>query len=99
MRWHRSAFLIAVLSLVPLGAQAAEPEHAHAAAGAQPPPLFTDLGTYHRAVTTSSAEAQKYFDQGLRLLFAFNLDEAQAAFAEAGRLDPACAMCLWGVGM
>lgn len=64
-----------------------------------PPPLFTDLGTYHRTITTSSEKAQRFFDQGLRLLYAFNLDEAQAAFAEAARLDPQCAMCFWGVGM
>ena len=96
---YRSALLLAALSLLPLGARAAEPEHAHATAAIQPPPLFDDLGTYHRAITTSSPEAQKYFDQGLRLQFAFNLDEARAAFAEAARLDPACAMCSWGVGM
>jgi len=59
--------------------------------------LFDDLGTYHRTVTTSSEMAQKYFDQGLRLLYGFNHDEAERAFREATRLDPGCAMAWWGV--
>ena len=67
--------------------------------GSAPAPLFENLGTYHRAVTTSSARAQRYFDQGLVLFYAFNLAEAQRSFAEAARLDPGCASCWWGVGM
>jgi tetratricopeptide (TPR) repeat protein len=67
--------------------------------GSTPPPLFDDLGTYHRAITTSSESVQAYFDQGLRFLLAFNLEEAQRAFAEAAARDPRCAMCFWGVGM
>ena len=67
---------------------------------AEPPsglPLFDDLGTHHHAVTTSNEMAQKYFDQGLRLLYGFNHDEAERAFREAARLDPNCAMAWWGV--
>src|SRR5215467_6727998 len=60
-------------------------------------PLFTDLGDHHHAVTTSSEEAQKYFDQGLRLIYGFNHDEAERAFREAARIDPNCAMAWWGV--
>src|SRR6187399_2756789 len=41
--------------------------------------------------------AQKYFDQGLRLIYGFNHDEAERAFREAARLDPKCAMAWWGV--
>jgi len=62
-------------------------------------PLFNDLGTYHRAITTKVPNAQKYFDQGLRLVYAFNHDEAERAFREAAHLDPACAICWWGVGL
>ena len=62
-----------------------------------PPPVFDDLGTLHHAVTTSSPEAQQYFDQGLRLVYAFNHDEANRAFKEAARLDPNCAMAYWGI--
>src|ERR671923_1585815 len=62
-------------------------------------PFFDDLGRYHRPVTTRSAEAQRYFDQGLLFLYAFNLQEAQRSFEQAARLDPQCASCFWGVGM
>ena len=60
-------------------------------------PLFSDLGSHHRAVTTSNETAQKYFDQGLRLIYGFNHDEAEKAFREAIRLDPNFAMAWWGV--
>jgi tetratricopeptide (TPR) repeat protein len=60
------------------------------------PPLFDDLGALTYPVTTTSAEAQNYFDQGLRLSYAFNHAEARRAFQEAQRLDPTCAMCFWG---
>jgi tetratricopeptide (TPR) repeat protein len=48
-------------------------------------------------VTTSSAEAQQFFDQGLKFLFAFNHDEAIHSFRQAAKLDPACAMAWWGI--
>jgi len=51
-------------------------------------PLFEDLGSHHHAVTTSSEIAQKYFDQGLRLVYGFKHDEAERAFREAARIDP-----------
>src|SRR5438105_1629941 len=53
--------------------------------------LFDDLGSLHRAVTTSSPEAQAYFDQGLRLTYGFNHDEATRSFARAAEIDPSCA--------
>jgi hypothetical protein len=60
-------------------------------------PLYTDLGSYHRAITTSHATAQRYFDQGLRLIYGFNHTEAIRAFSEGARIDPNCAMCYWGI--
>jgi tetratricopeptide (TPR) repeat protein len=59
--------------------------------------LFDDLGTHTHKVTTSSPLAQRYFDQGLRLAYGFNHDEARIAFKEAARIDPDCAMCWWGI--
>jgi tetratricopeptide (TPR) repeat protein len=50
-------------------------------------------------VSTSSPEAQAYFDQGMRLLWAFNHDEATRSFAQAAMLDPECAACYWGVAL
>ena len=61
--------------------------------------LFEGLGDFHRRVTTSSPLAQQYFDQGMRLLWAFNHDEATRSFAKAAELDPACAACYWGVAL
>jgi tetratricopeptide (TPR) repeat protein len=74
--------------------------HLEAAPGAPsaPPPIFTDLGT-HQHTVSCTPEAQKYFDQGLRLVYAFNHDEAVRAFNEAARLDPNCAMAYWGVAL
>lgn len=61
------------------------------------PPHFDGLGGIHRKVTTSSAAAQRYFDQGLAFLYAFNHDESIRAFQEAARLDPQCGMAWWGI--
>jgi len=96
-----------VLSALLLAAAAASAQAPAPAPAAAPPPspvpaappLLETLGSYHRAVTTASPEAQRYFDQGLRLLFAFALEEAQLSFEAAARLDPACAGCWWGVAM
>src|SRR5690349_7914578 len=59
--------------------------------------LLGDLGEHRRTITTSSTEAQAYFDQGLALGYGFNHDEAARSFAHAAALDPKCAMCFWGV--
>jgi tetratricopeptide (TPR) repeat protein len=61
------------------------------------PPLYSDLGTHHKAVGTRVPLAQQYFDQGLRLVYGFNHAEAIRSFTRATELDPACAMCWWGI--
>ena len=61
--------------------------------------LFDGLGTFHRPIATASPEAQRYFDQGMRLIWAFNHDEAARSFARASELDPKCALCFWGLGL
>lgn len=66
------------------------------AAGAQ---LFPDLGSFHRDAGTRVAAAQAYFDQGMRLLWAFNHDEAARSFARAAEADPKCGICYWGVAL
>lgn len=70
---------------------------APAFAAAPAVPLFPGTGNHHRPVTTRSAEAQRYFDQGLAFLYAFNHDEAIRSFQAAAALDPACAMAWWGI--
>ncbi|MFG0327574.1 MAG: hypothetical protein ACF8SC_09950 [Phycisphaerales bacterium JB037] len=61
------------------------------------PQLFDEMGAYTRKVTTTSPEAQRYFDQGLNWLFSFNHDEAVLSFRRAAELDPGCAMAWWGI--
>jgi tetratricopeptide (TPR) repeat protein len=63
---------------------------------ASPAPLFEDIGRHHHAVTTQSASAQRYFDQGMMLLFNFNHKEATRSFRAAAAIDPNCAMAHWG---
>ena len=60
------------------------------------PPLWDGLGAVTYRITTANELAQSYFNQGLRLTFAFNHGEAQRAFRKAQKLDPDCAMCFWG---
>ncbi len=69
---------------------AAEPDASRA-------PLYDNLGTYQVPITTRSPDAQKYFNQGFTLSYAFNHAEAIRAFRQASMLDPSCAMCQWGI--
>jgi len=59
-------------------------------------PLFEGLGDPHITITTNSPTAQRYFDQGLALAYAFNHAAADLAFTEATLHDPDCGMCYWG---
>ena len=61
--------------------------------------LYEGMGGHGHKVTTSSARAQQYFDQGLVWTFAFNHDEAIRSYEEAARLDPDCAMAWWGIAL
>lgn len=62
-------------------------------------PIFKGLGAHRFPITTRSPQAQRFFDQGVNLLFGFNHAEAIRSFREAARLDPDCAMCWWGVAL
>ncbi len=59
-------------------------------------PLFENLGNLHVPISTDNEQAQKFFDQGVRLSYAFNHAEAHRSFMEASRLDPNSAMSFWG---
>jgi tetratricopeptide (TPR) repeat protein len=61
--------------------------------------LYDGMGTFQRPVSTHSADAQRFFDQGMRFLWVFNHDESTRSFARALELDPGCAMCAWGVAL
>ena len=59
-------------------------------------PLFEGMGQYEMPITTQDSDAQRYFNQGMVLAFAFNHAESIRSFRAAQRLDPTCAMCFWG---
>ena len=61
--------------------------------------LFERMGSHTRRIRTSNPEAQKFFDQGLAWMHAFNHDEAIRSFARAAVLDPECAMAWWGIAL
>jgi tetratricopeptide (TPR) repeat protein len=63
----------------------------------KPATLMTGVGENHHPVTTSVPEAQQFFDQGLRLIYAFNHDEAARSFQRAAELDPKLAIAHWGI--
>ncbi len=94
-------YLISVVAFLPAAPLRAQAPHNHSPAAkpetlagwAQGAQLFDGLGTYHRKITTRSSLAQKYFDQGMRLSWAFNHDEATRSFAKAAMTDPKCASC------
>src|SRR5258708_1457440 len=84
------------LCVVLLCLSAAAQDHAlHAQA--HPVTLVTGLGDLHHPVSTKNPQAQQFFDQGLRFIYAFNHDEAARSFQRAGELDPKLAMAFWGV--
>ncbi len=85
-------FLCGVLLYLSASAQ----DHA-AHAQNHPVTLVTGLGDLHHPVSTEIPQAQQFFDQGLRFIYAFNHDEAARSFQHAAELDPKLAMAYWGV--
>ncbi|TMM55938.1 hypothetical protein FEE95_14940 [Maribacter algarum] len=59
-------------------------------------PLFNNLGNLHFPISTKNERAQAFFDQGVKLSYAFNHAEGHRSFMEAARLDPNSAMSYWG---
>ena len=88
----RISVLVALLLCLPALAQ----DHA-AHAAAKPVTLVSGLGNAHHPVSTKNPEAQQFFDQGLRFIYAFNHDEAARSFQKAADLDPKLAIAYWGV--
>ncbi len=62
-------------------------------------PLYSNLGSHHKRISTKVSTSQQYFDQGLRLVYGFNHEEAIRSFTRAAELDPTCAMCYWGIAL
>src|SRR5579883_1580849 len=68
-------------------------------AQSKPPSLIGGLGPHHHPITTQVPEAQRFFDQGLTLVYAFNHEEAERSFRRAAQLDPQAAMAFWGIAL
>ena len=89
----KSWSMLCVVALLSYGVAAQTHDHGQA----KPATLVSGLGDLHHPVTTKNAQAQAFFDQGLRYIYAFNHDEAARSFRRAGELDPTLAMAWWGV--
>ncbi|MBA2731408.1 MAG: hypothetical protein H0U54_00805, partial [Acidobacteria bacterium] len=75
-------------------------QHGHPSAREEKPVvLLTGLGETSHPVATTSAEAQKFFNQGFILVYGFNHDEAARAFRRAAELDSQMAMAYWGLAL
>lgn len=75
-------------------------DHPHPAAGTEKPAvLISGLGHHHHPIRTASPDAQRFFDQGLTLVYAFNHEEAVRSFHRATMLDPQAAMPWWGIAL
>jgi tetratricopeptide (TPR) repeat protein len=93
----------------PSAAQPADPMHDHnhgpTAEGTPAPtesgvaPLLGNLGSHQHPISTGTPLAQRYFDEGLILTFGFNHAEAIRSYSDAIKLDPACAICYWGIAL
>ena len=100
----RHPFLISTVVLASALSSPLLAQHSHG----QPPPtpaarpapaLLEGMGSHHHAISTSSPEAQKFFDQGLTLLYGFNHEEAIRSFERAAELDPSAPMPHWGISL
>jgi len=90
---RRSVFLALVATA---GAFA---QHHMSPASEKPVALMPGLGTWRHPIATQNTEAQKFFDQGLSLIYSFNRYEAFRSFRKAAELDPKAAMAFWGIAM
>ena len=96
----RPACLAAVLTLLLCyPAHGHQPEQKIASGSGAAATLLAGLGSLHHPVTTSRPEAQKFFDQGLAFVYAFNHPEAVRSFERAAQLDPQMSMAYWGIAL
>ena len=106
MKATHTAVVLLLLGAANAAAQAPTPQHKHyekpdgytqaPAPGMPLAPRLQNLGVHTFKVKTKSPKAQLFINQGVNLSYGFNHAEAGRAFAEAARLDPACAMAYWG---
>src|SRR5277367_6116865 len=92
-------FVTGLFLVFSVAATGQQHEHNTVPQDAQAAPLFVGLGHLHHPITTSNPLSQRYFDQGLTLVYGFNHDEAFRSFTYAAQLDPQCAMAYWGIAL
>src|SRR3989441_9637943 len=92
-------FLFLLSLTVLLSFHRAVAEEQPPAADAKPATIMTGLGQHHHPITTTDPEGQRFFDQGLALVYGFNHDEAVRSFQRAAELDPQAAMPWWGIAL
>lgn len=90
-------FLLSLTVLFSFHIAVAE-EHPSATA-AKPAALMLGLGQHHHPIATTNPESQRFFDQGLALVYGFNHDEAVRSFQRAAELDPQAAMPWWRIAL
>ena len=93
--------MVIALFVVPLSAAAfAQQSDMQTRMATQTPvALLSGLGSWHHATSTKNPEAQRFFDQGFRMIYGFNHEEAVRSFKRAAELDPQMAMAWWGVAL
>ena len=103
MKYLASALFVCVFTAALAAQNPPSPKHeghghsAPATSEAKPATLVTGLGDLHHPVSTANPQAQQFFDQGLRFIYAFNHDEAERSFRRASELDAKLAMAYWGI--
>ena len=96
--WKLIHLLTAVLALLLAGSTLRAQEH-QAAERSNPIELMAGLGELHHPIATENADAQRFFDQGLTLVYAFNHADAERSFRRAAELDPKSPMPWWGMAL
>ena len=93
----RIVLILTIILTIPLFFTSVPAAQNHPTGPARPVTMMAGLGDLHHPVSTRNAAAQGFFDQGLRLIYAFNHDEAARSFQKAAELDPKLAMAYWGI--
>jgi hypothetical protein len=74
-------------------------DHGNLDGAEKPAILVSGMSSHHHPVSTKNQEAQRFFDQGMSFVYAFNHAEAIRSFKRAGELDPQLAMAHWGIAL
>jgi tetratricopeptide (TPR) repeat protein len=91
--------MMLVIAFLLFTAAGAQQHDTHAPAADRPAVLMSGLGRLHHPIATKNAEAQRFFDQGLTLVYGFNHDEAVRSFRRAAELEPGSPMPHWGIAL